>query len=327
MVTIIKTFFWHLYSGTMNLLELPFSWLQKLFGYKSIPWIFVIPSIVLFILFTFVPFFMNFGYAVTGGEEFLVPDRPYVGMKNFEILLSCEDYTNYQTCKDDLFWRATSNTIIFVSIQIGIMIVISLLTAVLLNRKMHGRAFFRAVYFFPVLLSPVVIAMVWKWILQEQGLANVGLQYLDLATIDWLIMPDWAFFWVVFITIWASMGFYTLIILAGLQAIPQDVYEAAQMDSSTPTRTFFKITMPLLMPTIFLVFMLAAIKGVQTFDDIYALTGGGPGSATMLLVQYIFETGFGTPPHYFGLAASVSILMTIIIILLTAIKALGKKEV
>ena len=321
----VKLFFWHLFAGFMNAIEYLFVSLQKLFGDKSIPWLFVIPNTLFFIIFVFLPFFMNFGYALTGGENLELDQRPYIGMENFKTLLSCENYGEPSTCKDDLFWRSVSNTLVFVFLQIGFMIAFSVITAVLLNRKIRGRAFFRAVYFFPVLLSPVVVALIWKWILQDFGIANMTLEFLDIGKISWLIMPDWAFFWSVFITVWGGMGFYTLIVLAGLQAIPQDVYEAAQMDSSTPTRTFFKITIPLLMPTIFLVLMLATIKGVQTFDEVYALTGGGPGSATFLIIQYIFEVGFGAPPAYLGMAASVSILMIVVLIVLTAIRALGDR--
>ena len=325
MLSTIKNLSWTLYSGFMNTIEKPFLFLQRIFGEKSTPWLFVIPNTLFFIVFVFVPFVLNFGYSLTGGENILLHERPYIGTENFREVLTCKDYSDYNSCEDDLFWRAVSNTAWFVSMQVGFMIAISILTAVLLSSNIRGRTFFRAIYFFPVLLSPVVVALIWKWILQEFGLANVALEFVDLAAINWLIEPQWAFFWAVFISIWAHMGFYTLIILSGLQAIPSDVYEAAQMDSSTPTRTFFKITIPLLMPTLFVVFILATIKGVQTFDEVYALTGGGPGSATFLIVQYIFETGFGGAPRYLGLAATASILLVVILIVLTAIRALGDK--
>lgn len=113
------------------------------------------------------------------------------------------------------------------------------------------------------------------------------------------------------------MGFYTLILLAGLQAIPKDVYEAAEMDAASPSRTFFRITLPLLMPNMLVVLVLALIKGVQTFDEIFVLTGGGPGSATTLIVQYIYETGFATQPQLFGVAAAASLLLAIVLLVLT----------
>jgi alpha-1,4-digalacturonate transport system permease protein len=116
------------------------------------------------------------------------------------------------------------------------------------------------------------------------------------------------------------MGFYTLILLAGLQAIPKDVYEAAEMDAASPWRTFRRITLPLLMPTMVVVLVLALIKGVQTFDEVYVLTGGGPGSATLLIVQYIYDTGFAAQPRLFGLAAAASIILAAVLLLLTLVQ-------
>ena len=113
------------------------------------------------------------------------------------------------------------------------------------------------------------------------------------------------------------MGFYTLILLAGLQAIPRDVYEAAKMDRASPWRAFRRITLPLLMPTMLVVLVLATIKGVQTFEEVYAFTGGGPGSATTMIIQYIYETGFGGAPRLFGPAAAASLMLAFVLVVLT----------
>jgi alpha-1,4-digalacturonate transport system permease protein len=157
-------------------------------------------------------------------------------------------------------------------------------------------------------------------ILQREGVLNAGLDAAGLRTVNWLIEANWAFFWVVFISIWAHMGFYVLILLAGLQAIPADVYEAAEMDSASTWRTFSRITMPLLAPTMVVVVVLSLIRAVQAFDEIYVLTGGGPGSATTLLLQYIYDTGFATRPRLFGLAAAASILMAAVLFVLTLLQ-------
>ena len=137
------------------------------------------------------------------------------------------------------------------------MISFSLLTALVLNRKIAGRGFFRAAFFYPVLLSPVVVALIWKWILQRNGVLNAAHSGVRRPGDDWLIHANWAFFWTVFVSIWAHMGFYTLILLAGLQAIPADIYEAAAMDAASPWRTFRRLTLPLLMPSLLVVFILA----------------------------------------------------------------------
>ena len=129
-------------------------------------------------------------------------------------------------------------------------------------------------------------------------------------------------FWVVFVSIWAHMGFYTLIILAGLQAIPPNLYEAAEMDGTKRERIFWRITLPLLWSNLLVVIILALIKGVQTFDEIYVLTGGGPGTSTSLIVQYIYTTGFAAAGavQNFGLAAAASMILGIVLLVLTLIQ-------
>jgi alpha-1,4-digalacturonate transport system permease protein len=300
-----------------NLLELPMRWAQRGLGLRRMAWLFLAPNLLIFGLFTFLPIILNFVYATTGGANILLADRPQVGAENFQTLLSCGNYLDPSTCRRDLFWRAIFNTGAFVALQVGGMVLLSLATALVLNREIRARGFFRSVFFYPVLLSPVVVALIWKWILDRQGILNAWLVALDLDPVNWLLDVNWAFFWVVCVSIWAHMGFYTLILLAGLQAIPKDVYEAAEMDGAPPWRTFRRITLPLLMPTMLVVLVLALIKGVQTFDEIFVLTGGGPGTATLLIVQYIYERGFAAQPRLPGLAAAASILLAAVLMALT----------
>jgi alpha-1,4-digalacturonate transport system permease protein len=303
-----------------NLLELPMRLAQRGLGLRRMAWLFLAPNLLIFGLFTFLPIILNFFYATTGGANILLQDRPQVGAENFRTLLSCANYLDPSTCQKDLFWRAIFNTGAFVALQVGGMVLLSLATALVLNREIRARGFFRSVFFYPVLLSPVVVALIWKWLLQRDGILNAWLVGLDLDPVNWLVEADWAFFWVVCVSIWAHMGFYTLILLAGLQAIPKDVYEAAEMDAATPWRTFRRITLPLLMPNMLVVLVLALIKGVQTFDEIFVLTGGGPGTATMLMVQYIYESGFAAQPRLPGLAAAASILLAVVLMALTLVQ-------
>ena len=200
------------------------------------------------------------------------------------------------------------------------MISVALLAALCLNREIRGRGFFRGVFFFPVMLSPVVVALTWQWILQRNGALNGLMTWVGLTPVNWLVFPNTAFFWSVFITVWAHMGFYTIILLAGLQAIPKDVYEAAKMDSANNWRVFSRITLPMLKPMLLVVFVLCVIRSVQTFDELYVLTGGGPGSATMLMVQYIYEIGFAVQPRNFGLAAAASLLLGIVLLIFTGVQ-------
>lgn len=310
----------------MRLIEVPMLAAQRRFGVQKLAWIFLTPNLILFALFAFLPIILNLIYALTGSDQILLQDRPFVGMENFATLSACENYLDPNSCEKDFFWRAVHNTVVFVVLQVGFMVGFSLITALVLNQKIRARGFFRSVFFFPVLLSPVVVALIWKWILQRQGILNAGLEGMGYDSFLWLLDRQWAFGWSVFLSVWAHMGFYTLILLAGLQAIPRDVYEAAVMDAASPLRTFYRITLPLLMPTMLVVMVLALIKGVQTFDEVYAFTGGGPGSATTLIIQYIYETGFAGAPRLFGLASAASIILAVVLVVLTGLQLWATKK-
>jgi alpha-1,4-digalacturonate transport system permease protein len=300
-----------------NLLEPAFRLGQRLLGLKRLGWLFVAPNLVVLGVFCLVPIVINVLYATTGGVNLLPSQRPFTGLENFQILFECRDYSDISTCRKDVFWRAIFNTLQFSVIQVALMVFFALLTALVLNRKIIGRGFWRGVFFYPVLLSPVVVALIWKWLLQRNGVFNATLIAFDWQPIEWLTQARPAFFWTVFVSIWAHMGFYTLILLAGLQAIPRDLYEAAAMDRASPWRTLMRVTLPLLMPNLVVVLVLAAIRAIQIFDEVFVLTGGGPGSATTFIVQFIYQTGFAEQIHLYGLAAAASLALAAFLVLLT----------
>src|SRR5262249_21452110 len=168
-------------------------------------------------------------YSFTGGSAMLLGDRAYVGLGQYRTLFACENYLQPATCRQDLFWTAVGNTGFFVVVQVAAMVLCAVITALVLNREMRARGFWRAVFFFPVLLSPVVVALIWKWILQRDGALNALMMSLGYERTLWLAERGWAMFWAIFVSTWAHLGFYTLIVLAGLQAIPADLYQAAEM--------------------------------------------------------------------------------------------------
>ncbi|MCV6585250.1 MAG: sugar ABC transporter permease [Marinibacterium sp.] len=300
-----------------RLLEWPFAALQRLVGIRRMPWLFLAPNLVFFGLFVVIPLFINFAFSLTGGTQLFLSDRPFVGTEQYGFLLDCETFGDPVTCREDRFWKGIYNTATFIFFQVSFMVLFSLITALILNREIRGRGFFRAVFFFPVLLSPVVVALIWKWILLRDGILNAFLVSIGLDKILFFVSPEWSMFWAIFVSIWAHMGFYTLILLAGLQAIPPDLYEAAEMDGTRPERVFWRITLPLLWPNLLVVVVLALIKGVQIFDEVFVLTGGGPGTATQFIVQYIYNTGFTDQVQNFGLAAAASVVLGVVLFFLT----------
>ena len=314
------------FSG--DLLLKPFTWLlgiadyvfnplQRLIGLKRMAYIFLLPNLFVFCIFVLLPMLLNFAYSFTSGDQMLLENRTFVGMDNLSRLFTCENFSLPNTCREDLFWRAAVNTVVFVVGQVVFIVLFSLITALALNRNIRGRGFFRAMFFYPVLLSPVVVALIWKWILQENyGLLNAFLISLGLVKAPWLNNANLATFWVIAVSIWAQMGFFTLILLAGLQAIPREMYEAASMDGANKWRTFWNVTLPLLMPTMTVVLVLALIRAVQVFDQVFVLTHGGPGTATLYIVQYIYRTAFEF--RNYGMAAAASLVLAVVLLILTA---------
>ena len=137
-------------------------------------------------LFTFLPIVINFYFAFTGGVELYPSQRPFTGLENLDTLFECESYLDPSTCRKDLFWRAIFNTAKFAVLQVGLMVAFALITALVLNRKILGRGFFRGVFFYPVLLSPVVVALIWKWVLQREGVLNALLAGAGASPVGWL---------------------------------------------------------------------------------------------------------------------------------------------
>jgi alpha-1,4-digalacturonate transport system permease protein len=310
-----------------RLFDPPLRALQRIGGYGGMAVFFLAPNMLVFGIFVLFPLVLNLVYSTTGGAALFLGDRSFVGLAQYERLFGCSSYLDPKSCAEDLFWTAVWNTAGFVVVQVVLMVVVALVTALVLNRELRARSFWRAVFFFPVLLSPVVVGLIWKWILQRQGLLNLGLYELGLTQVNWLIERGWAFTAAVGVSIWAHVGFYALILLAGLQAIPKDLYEAAEMDGTRPARVFWRITLPLLMPNLIVVLVLVLIRSVQIFDEVYVLTGGGPGTATLYLTQYIYEIGFASHLRNPGLASAASILMGGVLVVLTLVQlGIGRRN-
>ena len=215
-------------------------------------------------------------YSVTGGPRCFPPQRPLSGAGQYAYLFDCGTYRRSRLLpRGPLLARRLQHRAFAVSRSRDGAVV-----AAHRPRAQHEDPRPRLLprrFLLPGLLSPVVVALIWKWILQRDGLLNARSPALGGDKILFFVDPGWALFWAVFVSIWAHMGFYTLILLAGLQAIPADLYEAAEMDATPRWRVFWRITLPLLWPNLIVVIVLALIRAVQTFDEVFVLTGGGPG--------------------------------------------------
>lgn len=238
-------------------------------------------------------------------------DRPpeFVGLDNFAYLFQ----------RDDIFARAVRNMAGFVLGDVTLVMVLALLIALLLNEKIRFRAFWRGIFFFPVLLSPVIVALIWRNVLNTQyGLLNMMLRSLQLAPQPWLLNANYAQFWVIIVHVWAGTGFYALIVLAGLQSVPPSLYDAAVVDGANRWQSFRYVTLPSIMPVLFVVLILNVIRAMEVFEQIYVLTGGGPGTSTLMIVQYIYRTGFEL--NQFGLASAAALVLFIGIFMVTTLQ-------
>lgn len=268
-------------------------------------WCFLAPSLLIFLLYRILPL----GWNVLLSFEAWSPMKPavFVGWDNYEEMLF----------DDPVFWQALWNTLFIIgSAPIGIVIALGL--ALLVNADIKGRDTYRTIIFLSYPLMTVAVAIIWRWMFDERvGLINyiARVWHLVETPIPFLNSFTWALPSVIAANIWQMLGFYMIIILTGLQNIPGTLYEAAEIDGAKPIHRFFRITLPLLRPSIFLCFVIGMLNSVTSFDLVYVMTGGGPGRATEILVTYIYKLGF--TQTRFDYAAAVTVVFFILLLVVT----------
>ncbi|QSX23849.1 carbohydrate ABC transporter permease [Priestia megaterium] len=273
------------------------------------------PALLLLLLFLIIPAIMSIYYAFTD-YYLLTPDmRKFVGLDNFINLF-----------KDPIFLKSLVNTLKFVVWVIPLQIGAALGLALLLNKQRKANTFFKVAYFSPVVMSLVVISVLWLYLLNSnEGIINNVLTYFGISAQPFLTSPKQAMFTIVFVSAWQGAGFQMLIFLAGLQNIPGDVYEAAQLDGMNKWQRFIYITLPLLKPTSIFIFITTLIGAFKLLVQPMVMTQGGPVNSTMTVVYYIYQTGF--TDRMVGYASSIALLFGTIIGLVTlAQRKLVKEE-
>jgi multiple sugar transport system permease protein len=266
---------------------------------------FLLPNLLGFLVLTAIPIVGSFGLSFFSWR--LLDTPVAVGLGNYADLL-----------KDDLFWKTLLNTAYFVFVKVPITVVLSLLLAVMLNRRLVGLSFFRVVVFIPVVCSAVSVALIWQPLLDSVGLVNRILGFLGIPAVPWITSIPWAMPSVIMVAEWKEVGYFMVIFLAGLQTIPSVYYEAARMDGAGLWREFLHITVPLISPTTFFVVVTSIIGSFQVFDITTVLTQGGPGNATNTLVMYIYQAGF----RFFrmGFASAMAYMLFAIVFVFTLIQ-------
>jgi multiple sugar transport system permease protein len=227
--------------------------------------------------------------------------------------------------QDPTVQQALRNTLLFILGYLPSVVAIGLGLALLLNRKLPGRTVFRAIYFVPVVTSWVAVSLVWKWLLNPQyGLINFGLSLIGIKGPGWLFDPNWAMAGIVLTTVWKDIGFVTVIYLAGLQEIPENLSEASEIDGASAWQRFWTITWPMLAPTTFFVTTISLISSFQVFDQVFVMTGGGPVGATTTMVQLIYKNAFAY--SQMGYASAISWILFALIFTITLAQNILQKR-
>ena len=191
--------------------------------------------------------------------------------------------------------------------------------AILVNHKLRGINWFRAAFYTPVVISMVVAGIAWKWLYAENGLLNQLLAQLGFKTgIPWLTSPSWAIYSVMAVTIWKGLGYYMVVYLAGLQSIPDELYEAAAMDGSDGIRKHWDITVPLMQPYMFLVAVISAISATKVFEEVYIMTQGGPRNSSKTVVYYLYEQAFQNLEISY--ACTIGLVLFLVILVLSILR-------
>jgi len=249
--------------------------------YKLEPYFYLAPTIIGLLLFSAGAVIMSFLISFTKWDVINPPK--FIGFQNYLIIFQSE-----------LFWKIFCNTFYYVILNVPPSIVIPLIIAVLLNQKLKGINIFRSIYFLPVISSIVAIALVWSWLYNpEFGLINYVLKkFFNIDGPRWLEDENWAMPAMVIMNVWKSMGYNMVLFLAGLQNIPDSLYEVSEIDGASGIKKFFNITLPLISPTTFFVFIITIISSFQVFEQTYILTKGGPANSTLTLSYYIYQNAF-----------------------------------
>ncbi|MEV5026511.1 sugar ABC transporter permease [Paenibacillus sp. LPE1-1-1.1] len=270
-------------------------------------YLFILPILAGYIIFLFGPIVYAFVMSFTNWSLF--GNTAYIGLDNYI----------YAMRDDPVFWDTVVNTVYFSAGLVPLNIVLSLLLAMLLKRKIWGIGLFRTAIFTPVVVSLVVWGIVWKFIFStDGGLVNLLIRTFGGTEISWLFSETWTMPTVIVVSALKGVGMNMVIFLAALHDVPKDYYEASKIDGASRWETFKSITLPMITPAVFMITIITVIGSLKVFGQIYVMTGGGPGTSTYVMVFYIFKQAFRS--YEFGYASALAFILFSIILVLTLIQ-------
>lgn len=269
--------------------------------FEALP--FITPSMLGFLVFIVLPVVSVFILSFYDWDFLSSPS--FIGISNYTEIV-----------KDPRFWISLQNTLIYTAIFVPLSIFLALILAVALNTRFLSSNIFKTIYFLPAVFSLVAVSIIWRFIFDSNfGILNYILSLLHLPRVHWLTDPKTALLSIILVGLWKNLGYNMVIYLAGLQRIPPHLYEAARIDGAGKLRQFTSITVPLLRPSTFFILVTSVINSFQVFDQVYVMTGGGPGSATRVYVFHLYQVAF----QFFqmGKASALAFVLFILIFLFT----------
>ena len=272
----------------------------------TVAWLMLVPAGVLLITFLIIPIILTFVLAFTDARLISPHPATFIGVDNFVRLF-----------QDETFWHSLRNTVVFAIVIVPVQSAVALGLAVLVNTKMRGTNFFRTIYFLPVVTSIVVVSMLWQFMYQPDGLINALLARIGVQGPDWLGNPNTALFAIIVLSIWQACGMHMVIWLSGLQTIPGELYEAAEIDGATKWQQFQHVTWPGLRQTAIFILITITIAAFSLFAQVNLMTQGGPLDATTTLVYMAVRVGY--QQQQTGYASAISLVFFALVLVVTLV--------
>ena len=283
---------------------------------RRVPVWMALPSITLFSLFVILPAFLSIYFSLTSWDG-LSPVMKFIGLQNY-----------IDIAHDSRFWNAFRNSILLAVVLAVVENIVALALALLLDKVIKAKTLFRSIFYLPNLLSGIVTGYIWVALMNYSfGIFNVLLTHIGMTPVDWLGNPKIALWSIVFVMVWKGAGYYMIIYIAGLNSIPQDILEAADIDGVRPVRKFFSIIVPMLVGSFTINFTLSLINGLKVFDQIVAMTSGGPGFATETLTYQIYTVAFSDGRQGYGTAVAMTLFLLTLVISIVETKLTRRFEV
>ncbi|MCM1265649.1 MAG: sugar ABC transporter permease [Candidatus Gastranaerophilales bacterium] len=272
---------------------------------KYVPYLFILPAIAVLTVFFFIPFFQTIGLSFYDYSNSIY-NPAFVGVKNYTNILH-----------SGLFYQVMGNTFLFLVMAVPFLVIFPLFLAVLINQKIRGITLYKILIYLPVIVSIVVAAIAFKWLYAQEGILNYFVTILGFNPIGWLTDSRFSLLSVAIVTIWKGIGYYMMIYLAALMSVPQELYEACDIDGASFLRKHLTVTIPQIMPTIALVSTISIISAMKVFVEIYVMTKGGPLNSSKTIVYYIYERAFENLD--LGYASALAVILLVVIMIFSLI--------